>query len=386
MIAYNKTWLNNLRTVELFKTHLKQQRITAEEFSAISAAYPVGFYTPGFLARAGLAILTFVIVLFGDGLLSLIFWASGAVAVSGWMIFLGLLSYAGLELMIYTKNHFRSGVDDALLFLSALQVAIGFAILFYGVQENYAALSLIVFLMTLFLTIRFLDTLMAALCVVSLFSFVFFEVENIGAVGLMVIPFVLMIASTVVYFPVMRIKDDARFINYTYCFVAAQAVCLLTFYAAGNYYIVQTLSDEINGPPKPIALAPFFWTWTFLIPLLYLTFGVKRKDVLLIRISLFLIAAAALTFRTYYHVLPVDIMLTLSGAIILVLVYSVTKYLKKPKHGFTLQEPDEANLMDNLKIESLVVAQTFGHTQTPQNDGLKFGGGDFGGGGSSGGF
>ena len=386
MIAYNKSWLNNLRVLALFKAHLEQQRITDEEFKAITNAYPVGFYTTGFFARVGLAILTFVIVLFGDGLLSLMFWASGVVSAGGWLIFLGLLSYGALELMIHTKHHFRSGVDDALLFLSAAQVIAGFAILLYAGNENYLALSAIICLTTLFLTIRFLDTLTAAICVFSFFSVVFFGVEKIGSAGLAVIPFVMIIASALVYLAVMRIKNDIRLINYQHCLVATVVVCLLTFYAGGNYYIVQTLSDEINGVAKPIALAPFFWMWTFLIPLAYLGFGTKRKDILLIRISLLLIAAAALTFRTYYHILPADIMLTISGAIVLGLVYVVTKYLKQPKHGFTLEEPNEANLMDNLKLESLIVARTFAHSQTPQNGGIKFGGGEFGGSGASDGF
>jgi len=43
--------------------------------------------------------------------------------------------------------------------------------------------------------------------------------------------------------------------------------------------------------------------------------------------------------------------------------------------------------MDHLKIESLIIAETFSQTpQAPANEGVKFGGGDFGGGGSSGGF
>jgi hypothetical protein len=45
------------------------------------------------------------------------------------------------------------------------------------------------------------------------------------------------------------------------------------------------------------------------------------------------------------------------------------------------------NLADHLKVESLIVAETFSHAPAaPTNDNVKFGGGDFGGGGSSGGF
>jgi hypothetical protein len=40
--------------------------------------------------------------------------------------------------------------------------------------------------------------------------------------------------------------------------------------------------------------------------------------------------------------------------------------------------------MDDLKVESLIIAETFSHTSSPAaNDGVKFAGGDFGGGGSS---
>jgi hypothetical protein len=100
-----------------------------------------------------------------------------------------------------------------------------------------------------------------------------------------------------------------------------------------------------------------------------------------------LTAAAVATFRAYYKLLPIDVMLTLLGAILLGIAYAVMKYLKTPKRGFTYAEADEADPMDRIKIESLVIAQTFSHAPTPPADeGTKFGGGDFGGGGSSGDF
>jgi len=80
-------------------------------------------------------------------------------------------------------------------------------------------------------------------------------------------------------------------------------------------------------------------------------------------------------------------MLAIAGIVLLAIVYTIMKYLKTPKHGFTCAEPSEVNALDHLKIESLIVAETFSHTPTASaNDGVKFGGGDFGGGGSSGGF
>src|ERR1700758_3050925 len=132
MIAYNNTHLHNLRLSRILRSDLKSGKITTEEFKVISEKFPVGFYTPGIWARVGLFILTFVIILFSDGLLSLLFSSSGWVPSGGWFIFLGLCSSAALELIVAGKNHYHSGVDDALIFFSALQINMGFAFLFYA--------------------------------------------------------------------------------------------------------------------------------------------------------------------------------------------------------------------------------------------------------------
>ena len=100
--------------------------------------------------------------------------------------------------------------------------------------------------------------------------------------------------------------------------------------------------------------------------------------------GLVLIAAAIATFRYYYHMLPLDLALTVGGAIILGIAYTVMRYLKIPKHGFTYAEPDTEHMMDHLKVESLIVAETFAKIPAaPAEDRSRFGGGAFGGGGSS---
>jgi len=97
-----------------------------------------------------------------------------------------------------------------------------------------------------------------------------------------------------------------------------------------------------------------------------------------------LIAAAIATFRYYYHVLPLDMALTIGGALILGIAYVVMKFLKTPQYGFTYAEPDTEHAMDRLKVESLIVAEAFAKVPSaPAEHQDKFGGGDFGGGGSS---
>jgi uncharacterized membrane protein YgcG len=388
MIAYNPIWLANLRLQNVVKKELQHGNITGGEYKAIEEKYPVGFYTPNIFVRVGMFILTCIIVLFASGLLSLMAAASNIITTGGWFIFLGLLSYGGLELIISQNHHYRSGVDDALLYTSASLFATGIAIFLYGdgnIMHN-RALSVAFFLLTAFLTIRFADMLMAAACCLSFFAMIFFGWIKVPA-GLSTAPFIIMLVSGAVYWGVKIYAGKASGINYQNCLAVIQVVSLAVLYAAGNYYVVQTLSAKMMGQTGPVKFGVIFWIWTIGMPFVYILSGIKHKDSILLRVGLLLIAVSVLTFRNYYHILPVDVMLTIGGALVLAIVYAISQYLKTPKHGFTNAEPDEINPMDSLKIESLIVAETFSHTgSAPANDSSKFGGGDFGGGGSSGNF
>ena len=219
---------------------------------------------------------------------------------------------------------------------------------------------------------------------------IYFSWIKTGTLGLATMPFLMMLVSAFIYWLALSNERQKQFINYRNVFSVVQAFSLVTLYAAGNYFIVDYLSAQLHGPlpaGKELPFGAFFWLWTMLPPFVYVAFGIKRKDLLLLRTGLFLIAAGVLTFRNYYHVLPVDVALCIAGIIILSVVYGVIKYLKTPKYGFTYAEPETANDTDHLKIESLIVAQSFSHAPAaPADDGVKFGGGDFGGGGSSGDF
>ncbi|MEO6851782.1 MAG: hypothetical protein ABI203_07020 [Mucilaginibacter sp.] len=384
MIAYNKTWIANLRLREKLNEDVLNGLITAEEFKQITEKYEVGFYTPSLFARVGLFILTGVVILFGAGLLALVL--GNSISNAGFPIFLGFLTYGALEFMVNTNNHYRSGVDDALLFISGCLLTGGFAMLFsdYSAGFNYLLISEIILALSLFFTLRFADMLTSAVCCLSLFSVIFFAWTKIPS-GLSTVPFIMMLASAGAYW--LCYKNRAKFVHYEKSFVIGQIVCLVILYSAGNFYIIQTLSDELHGQAQAVPFGLFFWTWTILLPFVYVSFGVRKKDGILLRVGLLLVIAAAITFRNYYHLLPLDVTLTLVGALLLGIAYAVIRYLKTPKHGFTYTELNNKHFMDAIKIESLIIAETFSTpSSAPADKGVKFGGGDFGGGGSDGAF
>ena len=99
------------------------------------------------------------------------------------------------------------------------------------------------------------------------------------------------------------------------------------------------------------------------------------------RTGLILIAIAAVTFKNYYHVLPIENTLVLIGLVTLGGSYWVIRYLKTPKYGFTSEELQQDTIAGGINVESLIIATS--QLDAPQGTENRFGGGDFGGGGSS---
>ena len=389
MIIYNKTWLRNLDLQNRLKRAHRLGDITAEELKQMTEKYPVGFYAPNIFIRAGLFILTQIIVGFAGGLLSLML--SGIddlITTPGYWLFLGIVSYITLELFVKRNHHFRSGVDDALMWTAAglfLSAYIGYLNIAQR-DDLSASFESYIFGFTLVLasyfTLRFADLLMAAVSFFSLIFFLFFSRGLYGPYAAAVLPFLIILVSAGIYFLCVYAK---KYKDYENAVTTVQVFSLLICYAAGNYFVAKEMGSMMNQSLQEggeLPLGWFFWTWTMVLPVAYIALGLSRKDVILLRSGLILIAAAAFTFRNYYHVMPVEGALSLAGAALLAISYGVIHYLKTPKKGFTYDELDDDQLLDKIKVESLIVAETFSGPSTAP-EGNRMGGGNFGGGGSS---
>jgi hypothetical protein len=396
MIIYNKTWLNNLELRNQSEHAHQTECVTDEELKNIKEHYPVGFYTPGIFIRIGLFVLTFIIALFSGGLLSLMFASTRAIEHFGWPMFLGVVCYVALEIIVTGKNHYRSGVDDALLWMSGGLLTGGF-IWMIGSQDAYyqhppyLGISVFVFVLSLYFTLRFADVIMSALSILSFFAMIFFAWKNAGAFGMATMPFVIMLVSAIVYVLALRLNNNLAAQYHKACLMVVQIVSLVTLYVAGNYFVIDRLKNSLNDSTPvvhPSAIwGMFFWGWTILLPFVYIARGILKKDVILLRTGLMIIAFAVFTVRNYYHVLPTELALIMAGIVLLAIVYGLVQYLKTTKHGFTSADTNSPHLMDHIKIESLIIGESLGHTPAaPTEPANRFGGGDFGGGGSGGGF
>jgi len=384
MIAYNKEWLDNQAANDDIDEAYEIYLINAEEKKRANSLFPVGFYSPNYFIRAGLYILTFIIAGFSFGLICLILMSTVESIFSGLLIFFGSGAYAMLEYFVRQKHHYRSGVDDALMWIAGGCILFGIAI---ATDFNFNTMAFVVLILALYFTVRFADILMAGLAVIAFVSLFFHNYTQFGNLAKATTPFVMMILAGMIYFVAKRNEKNTGLKHYALCNMMVQIVSLLLFYAAGNYFIMREASDamfELNlQPGQTILYGWLFWILTFLVPFLYIGWGVKTKDPVLLRIGLLLVAAIVFTVRYYHSVWPIEIVMLFGGIVLVSIAYILPRWLSKPRMGFTSEELRGKFIMDKLNVETLVITETFGSTAKPDTG---FGGGSFGGGGSSGEF
>jgi len=227
----------------------------------------------------------------------------------------------------------------------------------------------------------------------ALLAFVFLLYSRLGAFAKASTPFLLIVLCALLYLAVEKASRQESWKRYSDCLTMVSIVLLVCFYLAGNFFAVRETSNSLFGlnlrEDEGIPGGWFFWCWTILVPPVYITFGILKKDVILLRTGLLLVGLIVFTVRYYYHVLPLETAMVAGGALLIGIAWVLTRRLDIPRYGFTHLPATDPHLMDKLQVESLVIAETF-HPATPAapdpEAGYRFGGGSGSGGGASGEF
>ena len=387
MIAYNKNQLDNVYVHEQLKEAYEQNYITKDEQEKCINTYPVGFYMPNIFIRSGLFLLTFVIAGFSFGLIGMLFITGSSETFISGLIFFGLLAYGVLEFGVNRKHYFRSGVDDALLWLSAIFVVSAFLV---SNNDSSLTVSIVVFVVSFYLSARFADRAMSGVTCLAFLAACFFTVSKWGDAAKTIAPFLLMMIAFFIYWLSISEKLRSKWKYHGDCLTTIEIVALICFYLAGNYYVVREASiamfhlDLKEGQDIPFGW--FFWIWTVAVPLIYLARGIQKRNIILLRSGLVLIAGFVFTIRYYYHFIAIETAMIAGGIFMTACAYFLIKYLSVPKHGFIYKEPVSKQNIGIAQIESLAVAQTFGQSPGNTINPTEFGGGTGGGGGAGGEF
>jgi hypothetical protein len=384
MVAYNQMGLKNLHVQKEVKRWMKQDLISKDQYELIGTQYPSSFYHPNVLIRILLWAAGVLGLLAATGLMVLIMDSSSDTSIAAACIFGGVCAIVVLEVLISTKAHYKSGLTEALLYYAALFIIIGILMASKADDAFYPYLS---FILLAIAAIRYLDLLCTAGAVLSFAYIIFNTLYNIGGgTTQQFIPFAIMIVFAALYYLVHHLKSKETITPWYDVLLVIESLSLLLAYCGGNYFIVRELSTEMMGlyldEGQDIPFAVFFYSLTVLIPVLYLYFGIKRKDIVLIRVSLVVVAFSVFTFKYYFSLGHPEITLTLAGAILVAISLLTLNYLKVVRHGYTRENHLPEKWAD-MNVEAIVIAQTLGGNQIKVDDAEPRGGGDFGGGGSS---
>jgi hypothetical protein len=298
---------------------------------------------------------------------------------------MGIFSFFMLERWsIRQVKHFGSGVDDMLLYVGTGL----FLASIYLLLPSYSDLMLYLLIALPFLllgSLRYLDRLMAIGAFLCLGWMVLLMVKDLPRVGAYVLPFSGMLFSASVYLAARKGKLRYEWRFWHKIMTVLECSALILFYASGNYWVVQQVGVEWFQWEQ-VPMAGFFWTFTFLVPALYIFEGIRRKNRLLLDIGLACVAAAVFSFRFYFHVISLAWAATIAGAVLFLTAYFSIRYLRHYSGAYTYDSDGDATMLQ--EIEEQLIEQTIS-AQNPPTTPAKtesFGGGQFGGGGGGGDF
>ena len=383
MIAYNRKSLDNLAIQYEAMEAFDQKLLTPEEYNRIRIAYPFHFYIPNAFIRLGIFLLTVLAATCALGLFLLMGLGSGERGIGTGLIVLGVISYGVLELFIHAQKVYQAGVDDALLWIAGTLVVTGI-----NLTANHlspALESFIILLVAVIGALRYADRLMTLTAYGALLSLIFYRLAEWGAIARAILPFVVLALSAGGYFLFTRLTAKESLRHYRGCILLLRLGTLVTFYLAGNYYIIREVNANLSGGQGPVALAWLWWLLTTAVPVFYIVKGLQKKDTLFLWTGLGLIAATIFTVRYYYHVLPAEWAMIIGGTVLIAGAYGVMRYLKTPKYGFTAETSNDPHLLADLHVEGIILAESFSAVAAqPADPGVQFGGGTTGGGGAGG--
>lgn len=376
MKGYTENWVENLKFKAKLESWFKSNLLNQEELDLGNDYFKEDFYKPNWFILIGLFIFTNIAVSFTTTtFLAMVGIFDSKIGLSIALLIVSIGSFVALEYFIKTKKLYRSGIDNALLYL-----ALGFLyfsiLIFFDFSISIYYYPLILFVINIPAFIRYADPLVAIVLFFSFFIFVFLFASSFS-LGKTILPFLLMSFSALVYFFSKRTLISLYYID---SLLIVETLSFIVFYLAGNYLVVREANAILNNnsPSIEIPFGVLFWVFTFTIPFIYIFIGIQKKDRKAIIVGLLGFGFSIFTFRYCFSVLRLEWAFTLGGLFLISFSLLALKYLKNSRFNLSIEYNEATKLS---KLESIIAAQAF-QTNTSSDDNLKMGGGDFGGGGS----
>lgn len=389
MKAYNEQWIYNREVVRQAERWYRRSMLTDEQLATVQEIYPTNFRQTNGILEIGLFLFATLAVL-GSFLLVATIMTSFLDERLGFGLF-SLIFGIGLGLLgqqtINRRLLYRNGVDNAVAVLTTGFLTFGLLLFLPENMEvaSYSAAALPLLLLGLW---YYGDTILAFLALAAFYTTMFDGMLQFSW-GRVALPFVLMAVSALLYAFVRRLKlTPVQQTYYADPLNLFESISLVMLIASGNYFVVREINGLLLSPIPDVApqvnLPGLFWLLTFLIPGVYLWRGFTTRNRILLSLGGLGLLAAVATVHEYTALVPLNVALTLGGLLLIGVSVLGIRYLRTARHGFT-DAPDEDSpdqFFSNAEALATIQATT-GAQQTPKT-GVRFGGGNFGGGGSEG--
>lgn len=443
-MSYNKQHIESVE-VRKFADELEDLKlINADQKVQVHAAFKDELYTPNLFIRIGLFVFTIVLVLSGTGLIGLTISALLAeqIVLGFAMILCGVALIFILNFFIKAKKHWKSGIDDCLLYLALVFIISGNGVLTdFNSPNAIFIVSIVLFVLVVW---KYADSLIAGLAFITFVCLILLNTyENPNL--LLFVPFIIAIISGITLFVINKRITKATHTYYLKSFQVLKFLSLLTLYISLNYFVVKegyALSRTMDGgtavspaeaaiqnqidenflsihetyadttqesaalrdrltaendqlymqlgmenqkriqleDQRSIPFGVMFMILTAIIPLAYILAGLYKKDRIILISGLFILFLSALTFQKYNPAIQPEWLLTLGGVFLLAVSFIASRYLRSNNRIFDVREPSASD--DFLQAEGIVLGTTFSSTASSAKAGNQFGGGQFGGGGA----
>jgi uncharacterized membrane protein YgcG len=315
----------------------------------------------------------------------LLFSEAGENFISVICIAFGVLEFVILERTFIAKNHFKSGVTEAIAYMACGFVIGGIAMLVDF--DNITLIQLTCLMVFAFAAFRYLDVLLTFAFMFTFSWIIFYHCYEAEGIFRSIIPFVFMIVFSGFYYLIRKFSKRDELKLWTDNLLVLETCSLALVYAGGNYYVVRELSVNMMNlvlePGQDIPFAWLFYFFTVSIPVVYLWAGIKNKNVVLIRMGLVTFAFSVFTYKYYFLPDYLEVFLLVAGGMLIVAVIMLMQFLKVERNGFTSENIFSSAWAD-LNVEAFIISQTMGGNQPEQIDMKETGGGGrTGGGGAS---
>lgn len=387
MIIYEKQTLENLQLQQDLKAEKIYTGLSHTELETIEKAYPVNLYSPNVFVRIGLFLLSTTILSCTSGLMFLIF--EGLLTeytIALVLLIFGGLTYVALEVICKNNRHFGAGTDDALSIFSLLLLISGMTCLKIFIFKQdintqlFLEISVYTMLLSLWYTLRFANRLQATLTYLALLSTILLSVSLLtkSTLALHIAALLIGIAA---YYLCSGTHKTKQINSYRSCLQTLQYLSLISIGISCNYYCVDALGSEIGDGQFEVPFPILFWIWTFIFPICCILYGLKKHNRILLRSGLILSALAVLSIFAVNPRIPAENLMSISGAILLVVSWRMLIWLRTPRYGLLKKAPFQEEEQEESALSSVIISASI--HQAPEARTARFGGGNFGGGGSS---